>query len=185
MIEWRVKRTEVNRVKQRPPQSGHYRTILTDENAFCPSLSCSMQENSENMVLHLLQILQLNPDHPPDPLLADLEADEYLKDHEILEYATQHDHPVFVSIDGSLDNNGIATKTISIIAPDIQDEDYQETEWQDERGEEDLDQITIDREVKTMEEKLNKYNVPPLGEVPTQQEGYYQHYMPQESHQVL
>jgi hypothetical protein len=35
MIEWRVKRTEVNRVKQRPPQSGHYRTIITDENAFC------------------------------------------------------------------------------------------------------------------------------------------------------
>ena len=27
------------------------------------------------------------------------------------------------------------------------------TEWQDERGEEDLDQATIDREVKTMEEK--------------------------------
>ena len=44
------------------------------------------------------------------------------------------------------------------------------TEWQDERGEEDLDQATIDREVKTMEEKLNKYNVPPLGEVPTQRE---------------
>jgi hypothetical protein len=44
------------------------------------------------------------------------------------------------------------------------------TEWQDKRGEEDLDQATIDREVKTMEEKLNKYNVPTLGEVPTQRE---------------
>jgi hypothetical protein len=42
------------------------------------------------------------------------------------------------------------------------------TEWQDERGEEDLGQATIDREVKTMEEKLNKYNVPTLGAVPTQ-----------------
>jgi hypothetical protein len=31
------------------------------------------------------------------------------------------------------------------------------TEWQDERGEEDLEQATIDREVRTMEEKLNKY----------------------------
>jgi hypothetical protein len=30
------------------------------------------------------------------------------------------------------------------------------SEWQDERGEEDLEQATIDREVKTMEEKLNK-----------------------------
>ncbi len=44
------------------------------------------------------------------------------------------------------------------------------TEWQDKRGEEDLKQATIDREVKTMEEKLNKYNVPTLGEVPTQRE---------------
>ena len=33
------------------------------------------------------------------------------------------------------------------------------TEWQDERREEDLEQATIDREVRTMEEKLNKYNV--------------------------
>ncbi len=40
----------------------------------------------------------------------------------------------------------------------------------DERGEEDLEQATINREVKTMEKKLNKYNVPTLGEVPTQRE---------------
>jgi hypothetical protein len=32
------------------------------------------------------------------------------------------------------------------------------TEWQDERGEEDLEQATIDREVKTMKEKLNMRN---------------------------
>jgi len=44
------------------------------------------------------------------------------------------------------------------------------TEWQDECGEEDLEQTTIDREVKAMEEKLNKYNVPTLGEAPTQRE---------------
>ena len=42
------------------------------------------------------------------------------------------------------------------------------TEWQDECGEADLDQATIDREVKTMEENLNKNNVPTLGEAPTQ-----------------
>jgi hypothetical protein len=44
------------------------------------------------------------------------------------------------------------------------------TEWQDEHGEADLDQVTIDREVKTMEEKLNNYNLPTLGEAPTQRE---------------
>jgi len=42
------------------------------------------------------------------------------------------------------------------------------TEWQDKHGEEDLEQASIDREVRTMEEKLNKYNVPTLGEVTTQ-----------------
>ncbi len=42
------------------------------------------------------------------------------------------------------------------------------TEWQDEHGEADLNQATINREVKTIEEKLNKYNVPMLGEAPTQ-----------------
>jgi hypothetical protein len=44
------------------------------------------------------------------------------------------------------------------------------TEWQDVRGKAGLDQATIDREVKTMEEKLTKYNMAALGEVPTQQE---------------
>jgi hypothetical protein len=42
------------------------------------------------------------------------------------------------------------------------------TEWQDVRGKAELDQETIDREVKTMEEKLNKYNMATLGKVPTQ-----------------
>ncbi len=45
-------------------------------------------------------------------------------------------------------------------------------EWKDVRGEAELDQTTIDREVKTMEmeAKLNKYNVPTLGEMPTQRD---------------
>ncbi len=42
------------------------------------------------------------------------------------------------------------------------------TEWHDVRGEAELNQTTIDREVKTMEAKLNKYNMPALGEIPTQ-----------------
>ena len=42
------------------------------------------------------------------------------------------------------------------------------SEWQDERCEADLNQATIDREVKAMEEKLQKYNLAALGEVPPQ-----------------
>ncbi len=44
------------------------------------------------------------------------------------------------------------------------------TEWWDECGESDLDRAMIDREVKIMEEKLTKYNVSTLGEVPTQRD---------------
>jgi hypothetical protein len=43
-------------------------------------------------------------------------------------------------------------------------------EGKDVRGEVELDQATIDREVKTMEAKLNKYNVQALGETPTQRD---------------
>ncbi len=42
------------------------------------------------------------------------------------------------------------------------------SEWQDEHCKADLNQATINREVKTMEEKLQKYNVAALGEVPPQ-----------------
>jgi hypothetical protein len=41
-------------------------------------------------------------------------------------------------------------------------------EWQDVQGKAELNQATINREVKTMEAKLNKYNMATLGEIPTQ-----------------
>ena len=41
------------------------------------------------------------------------------------------------------------------------------TEWKDACKEAELNQATIDREVKTMEEKLNKYNVATLGDILT------------------
>ena len=41
------------------------------------------------------------------------------------------------------------------------------TERQDDREEAELDRATIDREIKIMEGKLTKYNVPPLGDIPT------------------
>ncbi len=41
-------------------------------------------------------------------------------------------------------------------------------EWQNVCGEAELDQATIDREVQTMEAKLKNYNVPVLGDIPTQ-----------------
>jgi len=49
-----------------------------------------------------------------------------LLNNKILEFVTQHDLPVFVSIAGSLVENE-ATVSISIIAPDIRDLNTEET----------------------------------------------------------
>jgi len=46
-----------------------------------------------------------------------------MMDPEIINFATQHDLPIFVSIDGSLDNKGITTTTVSVVARDIKDKD--------------------------------------------------------------
>jgi len=51
-----------------------------------------------------------------------------MSNEEILNYATQHELPIFVSIDGSL-NNESATVCVSIIAPDIQPTDTM-NKWQ-------------------------------------------------------
>ncbi len=50
------------------------------------------------------------------------------------EYATQHDLPVSISIDGSYGEDGIATTSICIVAPDIRDTDTLDgNEWQNRR----------------------------------------------------
>ena len=49
--------------------------------------------------------------------------DNYMMGPEIINFATQHDLPIFVSIDGSLDNKGITTTTVSVVAQDIKDKD--------------------------------------------------------------
>jgi hypothetical protein len=43
----------------------------------------------------------------------------------------QHDLPIFISIDGSIDENGYAFSTIFIVAPDIRNTDMMGIlEWQ-------------------------------------------------------
>ncbi len=44
------------------------------------------------------------------------------------------------------------------------------TEWQDDWEELELDRATVDREIKSMEEKLTKYNIPLLGDMPTKRD---------------
>jgi hypothetical protein len=82
-----------------------------------------MQQNSENLAKLSLNILQLQPDGSASKNNDDSSFDNSILDHEILECAMQHDLPIFVSIDGSLDENGVTTTSISIVAPDINDHD--------------------------------------------------------------
>ena len=44
------------------------------------------------------------------------------------------------------------------------------TEQLDGRRESELDQATVDREIQTMAQKMDKYNVPSLGDIPTQRD---------------
>ena len=77
-----------------------------------------MQQNSESLSEHLSSILRLKTENT-EAIDTDLDDNYPLSDIEILEYATQHDLLVFVSIDGSLTDDGIATVSVSILAPDI------------------------------------------------------------------
>jgi hypothetical protein len=76
-----------------------------------------MHQNSVQLSEHLKASLRLNPENSnPWPINS-----EALSDQEILDQALEHDLPVFVSIDGSLDDQGVATVRITIVAPDIRE----------------------------------------------------------------
>ncbi len=93
-----------------------------------------MQENSEKMAQHMLKLLQLNNDQQGDASQVEID-DTYLMDQEIIQYATRQDLPMFLSIDGSVDKDGIATITVSIVALDIRVSDYPNTEqWQNRKA---------------------------------------------------
>jgi hypothetical protein len=59
LIEWRIARNAVDQPLQLKPQREDYRTIINTENVYRPSLSWSMQENSEKLSQHLYSVLQL------------------------------------------------------------------------------------------------------------------------------
>ena len=52
-----------------------------------------------------------------------------MSDTSIIEHATQHDLPIFISSDGSVSADGMVIVSTSILAPDIHDDDILH-EWQ-------------------------------------------------------
>ena len=129
--EWRCYKYAFSSLFIQRPRSQDYTTIISDHNVFDPIVTSSMQSNSESLSAHLTTILRLKPDiNATDATEANDPEENYpLSDLEILEYATQHDLPVFVCIDGSLSDDGIATVSVSLVAPDIQPKDLA-TEWE-------------------------------------------------------
>ena len=84
-----------------------------------------------NLVEYLNGILKLKPEDEHNDIPIEDIDDVKLLDSEILELASQHDLPIFISIDGGYDQNGMATTSICILAPDIRDADaINGTEWQ-------------------------------------------------------
>jgi len=117
---------------QQKPEIQDYCTLLHENNSFCPSIIASMEQNSNKLSQHLSNLLQLKHDNNDDNGGYTDEQNIYMTDRETIEYATQHDLPIFISIDGSLDEQSGASTTITIVAPDIRDYDNRDgTKWQD------------------------------------------------------
>jgi tRNA(Ile)-lysidine synthase TilS/MesJ len=123
LIEWRVTRVALEQNLQQTPQRQGYKEIIAEHNAFRPSILKSMRENSEDLAQYLYSILRLQwsddiEDHEDQQDIFDPAI--YLTDQEILEYATQHDLPVTISVDGSHEMDGVTTATIRCMVLPLQ-----------------------------------------------------------------
>jgi hypothetical protein len=128
LIEWRCQKIYVDNHDVIKHSSQDYRVVI-DDNVFLPTITQSVQWNSEKLVARLKNILCISNDETYFECSEDEhDEDRPLRNEEIMQMATQHNLPMFISIDGSLDNNS-AMVSISIIIPDIQDTDIN-MEWQ-------------------------------------------------------
>jgi hypothetical protein len=135
LMEWRISRAAKESNDITPPFPHEYKVVICDQNCFQPYTFKSMRENSELLVEHLVNILRLNSYAPEGSDDDSAVSHTWLPDSEVLEYATQHDLPVFISIDGSYREDGIASTSICIVAPDIRDTDTLDgNEWQNRRA---------------------------------------------------
>ena len=133
LVEWRCLRASVSYHYMQSPRDQDYKIIITEENVFQPALLLSMHQNSAALSTHLRSILCLdweaNIPEANDLGIDDLDPDTPISNEDVIFHATQHDLPMFVSMDGSLER-GVATISISVVAPDISDSDEAQ-EWQD------------------------------------------------------
>jgi hypothetical protein len=128
-MEWRCKRSDLDNNCIIKPLLNEHIKIIDDKNTFQPSVEHSAKYNCKQLSAHLRRILSLsgnntrttNNDERQD-------TNRLISDNEIIKYATRHDLPICVSIDGSL-NEGCALVSMCIVAPDIRPMDNNQ-EWQ-------------------------------------------------------
>lgn len=123
LVEWRCTTDELDNYQAQHPKALEYRIVIHENNVFHPLIYHSVEQNSSNLVKNLESILKLTPDAVEEETQRDLDNNNLKKDYEIFEYATQNDLSIFVSIDGSLDDEGVAIDSVSLSAPDIRDTD--------------------------------------------------------------
>ena len=126
LFEWRKPKHDSVSPPNHKINEKDYSIIIDESNCYCPIYTQSMEYNNAHLSEHLAHILRLAPDNT-EPCQLDREA---LSDQEIIDQALQHDLPIFISIDGSLSDDGIATVSISIVAPDIRESDMA-LEWKE------------------------------------------------------
>ena len=131
IIEWRSTREDVTSMRMQQPKIEDYKILINDSNIFLPEITKSMNHNCEDLSRPLAQMLRLKTKNEDNISPNASDANTRLFDYEIIGLATQHDLPIFVSIDGSLDENDIATVSISMIDHDIHEVDNAKSEnWQ-------------------------------------------------------
>jgi len=131
IIEWRRSKRDAESNILITPRPDQYKTLIGQNNFFQPMITNSTHKNSMNLVEYLNGILKLKPEDEHNDIPIEDIDDVKLLDSEILELASQHDLPIFISIDGGYDQNGAATTSMCILAPDIRDTDaINGTEWQ-------------------------------------------------------
>jgi len=135
-IEWRMLRSDIDREVQHQPRRNEYKVIINEDNCFRPNIQESIDLNSRNLANHLSRTLKLKTAQQEHRSQHDEEEDGHLSDSEILEYAMQHNMPIFLSVDDSFDKQGVANTTASIVAPDIRYTDNpQSHDWQNKMAE--------------------------------------------------
>jgi hypothetical protein len=136
LIEWRMLRSDSDREVQHQPRRNEYEVIINEDNCFRPNIQESIDLNSRNLANHLSRTLKLKTAQQEHRSQHDEEEDGHLSDSEILEYAMQHNMPIFLSVDDSFDKQGVANTTASIVAPDIRYTDNpQSHDWQNKMAE--------------------------------------------------